>query len=48
MESAANSSFQRETLKYLVNTGLLRSDNRSDSTYYELSHDALVEPILDR
>jgi hypothetical protein len=25
---------------------LLRSEKRSDSTYYELSHDALVEPIL--
>ena len=25
---------------------LLRSENRSESTYYELSHDALVEPIL--
>jgi len=35
-----------ETLKQLVNVRLLRSDSRSDSTYYELSHDALVEPVL--
>jgi hypothetical protein len=35
-----------ETLQQLVNVRLLRSDSRSDSTYYELSHDALVEPVL--
>jgi hypothetical protein len=35
-----------ETLQQLVNARLLRSDSRSDSTYYELSHDALVEPVL--
>ena len=35
-----------ETLQQLVNSRLLRSDSRSDSTYYELSHDALVEPVL--
>jgi hypothetical protein len=35
-----------ETLQQLVNIRLLRSDSRSDSTYYELSHDALVEPVL--
>ncbi len=36
----------RETLGLLATSRVLRSDNRSDSTYYELSHDALVEPIL--
>jgi hypothetical protein len=36
-----------ETLKHLVNSRLLRSDSRSDSTYYELSHDALVVPVLE-
>ena len=36
----------RETLGRLVAARLLRSENRSHSTYYELSHDALVEPIL--
>ena len=35
-----------ETLRLLVAGRLLRSDNRSDSTYYELSHDALIEPVL--
>jgi TPR repeat protein len=35
-----------ETLQQLVSSRLLRSDSRSDSTYYELSHDALVEPVL--
>ena len=35
-----------ETLKQLVANRLLRTDNRSDSSYYELSHDALVEPVL--
>ena len=35
-----------ETLQQLVNSRLLRSDSRSDTTYYELSHDALVEPVL--
>jgi hypothetical protein len=34
------------TLRQLVERRLLRTDRRSDSTYYELSHDALVEPIL--
>ena len=36
----------RETLSQLVAARLLRSENRSENTYYELSHDALVEPIL--
>jgi photosystem II stability/assembly factor-like uncharacterized protein len=36
----------RETLSQLVDYRLLRTDRRSDSTYYELSHDALVQPVL--
>src|SRR5215470_1813469 len=36
----------RETLVQLVERRLLRTDRRSDSTYYELSHDALVQPVL--
>ncbi len=39
-------SMTKEELANLVGSRLLRSDNRSDSTYYELSHDALIEPIL--
>jgi hypothetical protein len=35
-----------ETLRKLVDRRLLRSDQRADSTYYELSHDTLVEPVL--
>ena len=35
-----------ETLNQLVERRLLRTDRRSDSTYYELSHDALVQPVL--
>jgi cytochrome c biogenesis protein CcdA len=30
----------------LVDRRLLRSDQRADNTYYELSHDTLVEPVL--
>jgi photosystem II stability/assembly factor-like uncharacterized protein len=33
-------------LSQLVDRRLLRTDRRSDSTYYELSHDALVQPVL--
>ena len=36
----------RDTLDRLVGARLLRSERRSENTYYELSHDALVEPIL--
>jgi hypothetical protein len=39
-------NLSRETLGRLVAARLLRSENRSECTYYELSHDALVEPIL--
>jgi len=37
---------RHESLKQLVSSRLLRTENRSESTYYELSHDALIEPIL--
>jgi photosystem II stability/assembly factor-like uncharacterized protein len=36
-----------EILNDLVERRLLRTDRRSDSTYYELSHDALVQPVLE-
>lgn len=39
-------SLPKEMLGQLVASRLLRVEHRSDSTYYELSHDALVEPIL--
>src|SRR4029077_21093397 len=35
-----------DTFRQLVERRLLRTDRRSDSTYYELSHDALVQPVL--
>jgi hypothetical protein len=35
-----------EILRKLVDRRLLRSDQRADSTYYELSHDTLIEPVL--
>jgi hypothetical protein len=35
-----------ETLRQLVSNRLLRCDSRADSIYYELSHDALIEPVL--
>ena len=34
------------TLQHLVDRRLLRSDQRTDRSYFELSHDSLVEPIL--
>ena len=34
------------TLQQLVDRRLLRTDRRADATYYELSHDALVQPVL--
>ncbi len=36
-----------KALRQLVDRRLLRTDRRADSTYYELSHDALVQPVLD-
>jgi hypothetical protein len=35
-----------EALQQLVDRRLLRSDRRAESTYYELSHDALIQPVL--
>ncbi|MDD4963740.1 MAG: hypothetical protein PHI11_07480 [Gallionella sp.] len=35
-----------ETLQQLVNNRLLRTDQRADNWYYELSHDCLIESIL--
>lgn len=35
-----------EQLRTLVDSRLLRVDRRTDSSYYELSHDTLVAPIL--
>ena len=37
----------RETLAKLVELRLLRADTRVGSIYYELSHDTLVQPILE-
>ncbi len=34
-------------LNQLVDRRLLRTDRRADATYYELSHDALVQPVLE-
>ncbi len=36
-----------QVLRQLVDRRLLRTDRRADATYYELSHDALVQPVLD-
>lgn len=35
-----------EALRQLVDRRLLRTDRRAESTYYELSHDSLVQPVL--
>jgi hypothetical protein len=35
-----------DILRRLVDARLLRTERRSNSTYYELGHDALVEPVL--
>ncbi|MDM8514677.1 tetratricopeptide repeat protein, partial [Desulfobacterales bacterium HSG16] len=37
----------KNILAELVNSRLLRSEPRVGSTYYELSHDTLIEPILE-
>jgi hypothetical protein len=39
-------NLSKQTLDRLVAARLLRSERRSECMYYELSHDALVEPIL--
>jgi hypothetical protein len=46
MEIRKQLNLSPENLRLLVTRRLLRSENRSDSSYYELSHDALIEPIL--
>ena len=46
MEIRKQLNLSPETLRLLVTRRLLRSENRSDSSYYELSHDALIEPVL--
>jgi hypothetical protein len=35
-----------EILRKLIDRRILRSDQRASSTYYELSHDTLIEPLL--
>ncbi len=39
-------SLPSDVLRLLVEQRLLRTDRRSDRTYYELGHDALVQPVL--
>jgi hypothetical protein len=46
MEIRKQLNLPLEILHLLVTRRLLRSENRSDSSYYELSHDALIEPVL--
>jgi hypothetical protein len=41
-----NLKLSGEILGKLVDRRLLRSDQRADRTYYEISHDTLVEPVL--
>lgn len=45
-ELCRHSGLTRDDLQQLQNRRLLRTDRRSDRTYYELGHDALVEPVL--
>jgi len=45
-ELQRQSGLKAEHLRVLVESRLLRVDRRTDSSYYELSHDALVTPIL--
>jgi TM2 domain-containing membrane protein YozV len=35
-----------QVLSHLVNRRLLRSDQRAEAVYYELSHDTLIAPVL--
>jgi tetratricopeptide (TPR) repeat protein len=42
-----NRRVSKELLDTLIKNRLLRSEPRMGSTYYELSHDTLVKPILD-
>jgi photosystem II stability/assembly factor-like uncharacterized protein len=45
-ELCRHSRMSLEDLRQLVERRLLRTDRRSDRTYYELGHDALVQPVL--
>lgn len=36
-----------DVFQHLLDRRLVRTDRRADSTYYELSHDSLVQPILE-
>ena len=36
-----------DTLRTLVDRRLLRADQSAEGTYYELSHDSLIGPVLD-
>ena len=37
----------KKTLATLIDSGLIRKENRNRINYYEISHDSLVKPILD-
>lgn len=41
-----NLTLDANTLQHLVDRRLLRLDHRADRSYFELSHDNMVEPIL--
>ncbi|HEY1502228.1 MAG TPA: YCF48-related protein [Acidobacteriaceae bacterium] len=45
-ELCRHSRLPTEDLRQLLERRLLRTDRRSDRTYYELGHDALVQPVL--
>lgn len=45
-ELIRHSRMREEDLRLLLERRLLRTDRRSDRTYYELGHDALVHPVL--
>jgi photosystem II stability/assembly factor-like uncharacterized protein len=45
-ELCRHSRMSLDDLRQLVERRLLRTDRRSDRTYYELGHDALVQPVL--
>ncbi len=45
-ELCLHSRLTRDDMRQLQERRLLRTDRRSDRTYYELGHDALVQPVL--
>lgn len=45
-ELCRHSRMNLDDLRQMVERRLLRTDRRSDRTYYELGHDALVQPVL--